>query len=256
VEELSVIIIARNEEADLPACLQGLLGLAGEIVLVDDFSTDATTAIAERHGARVLKRRFDTYGGQKQFALDNATRTWVLNVDADEVVSPELGKEIEAVLRDPGDKAGFEIPFRVHFLGRRLRFGRGASEKHLRLFRRDRAGYSVRAVHERLAVDGPVGVLRAHIDHHTYSDLHEYFDKFNRYTSLIAAQKLERGERFRPWHVLRFPFEFLSRYVLRLGFLDGWHGFLAAFLASFYTTVKYLKLWDLQRRAPGRKARP
>ena len=140
------------------------------------------------------------------------------------------------------------IPFRVVFLGRMLKYGSSGGEKHLRLFRKSKGCYGAKTVHEGVFVDGSIGRLKNHIEHHSYASLDEYFDKFNRYTTLIAREKYANGERFGVFQIARLPFEFINRYFFKLGFLDGWHGFLYAFLASFYSTVKYLKLWDALRR--------
>lgn len=245
---LSAIIITHNEAHDITRCLESLAGVAEEIIIVDDFSTDRTLDIAGNYTDKIFQRKFDAYGPQKQYALDKVTGDWVINIDADEELSPELRDELKLALKEGGNYSGFEMPFRVFFLGKRLRFGGCAAEHHIRLFKREKASYRGKLIHEGIIVDGRIGSLGKYVNHYTYASLEEYFEKFNRYTSLIAHEKNMKGKRFNVFQVLRLPWEFFMRYFLKLGFLDGWHGFVYALLASFYVLTKYLKLWDIQRK--------
>jgi glycosyltransferase involved in cell wall biosynthesis len=244
VTRLSAIIIANNEEKDLPACLASLKGLADEIVLVDSHSADRTREIAKAAGAKVFERDWPGYGPQKAFALAQATGDWVINLDADERVTPELSAEIKALLSGTPAANGYALPFRLFFLGRRLRFGRGARETHVRLFRRDKAAYPERAVHEAVEVQAPLGALSGAVDHHSYRDFSEYLRKCDEYTGIIAARKRAAGERFSFWMHLRLPWEFFLRYVLKGGFLDGSAGFAYAALSSYYAWLKHARLLE------------
>jgi len=241
---LSAILIVRNEERDLPGCLESLRGLADEIVVVDSHSTDRTQEIAASHGARVIQKDFAGFGPQKQFALEQATGDWVLNIDADERVTPSLAAEIREVLSAPLAVNGYVLPFHNIFLGRRLRFGGHWSEGHLRLFRRDKGRYAGRDIHEGIDVAAPLGRLRGAVRHESYRNFSEYLEKCNRYTGLIARDKRRRGKRFRLWHHLRLPWEFFARYVLKLGFLDGHPGFVYAALSSFYAWLKFVRMTE------------
>jgi glycosyltransferase involved in cell wall biosynthesis len=241
---LSAIIITRDEERDLPACLESLKGLAGEVIVVDSHSADRTREIAAAAGARVFERDWPGYGPQKAFALGQASGAWVINLDADERVTPELAREIKALLAGRPEANGYELPFRNFFLGRRLRFGRGARESHLRLFRRDQASYPERKVHEGVEVRPPVGRLRGAVEHHSYRDFSEYLKKCDEYTAIIAARKRAAGGVFRPWMNLRLPWEFFLRYVLKAGFLDGSAGFAYAALSAYYAWLKHARLLE------------
>lgn len=245
--KLSVIIIAKNEERDLPGCLDSVKGLADEIVLVDGRSTDRTREIARAAGAKVFEKDWEGYGPQKQHALEQASGDWVLNLDADERLSPALAEEIRSVLRGSGSPNGYELPFHVYFLGRRLRFGGCAREFHVRLFRRSAASYAGKAIHEGITVTPPLARLSAPVRHESYHDLGEYLEKCREYTGLIARDKYAKGQRFAVWHHLRLPWEFFVRYVAKLGFLDGNAGLVYAALSSYYAWLKHVRLLDLER---------
>jgi len=241
---LSAVVIVRNEERDLPACLASLTGVADEIVVVDSGSTDKTRDIAKTFGARVIEREFAGFGPQKQFALEQATGDWVINLDADERLSPALGEEILQRLKNPTPFHGFYLPFHLYFLRRRLRFGGALGEKHLRLFRRDKAHYAGKDIHEGISVEAPLGRLRHAVRHDSYENFGEYLDKCNRYTGLIARNKRRQGRRFHGWNHLRLPWEFVVRYGIKGGFLDGNAGFIYAVLSSYYAWLKQVRLLD------------
>ncbi|MBI4377009.1 MAG: glycosyltransferase family 2 protein [Elusimicrobia bacterium] len=244
---LSVSLIARDEERDLGEALDSVGGIADEIiVLVDERSRDRTEEIARGRGARVSLRRFDTFAGQKQAALDLCGSRWVLSLDADERLSPALRGEILRGLNGETRFAGFDIPFHIHFMGRRLRFGGLGSESHLRLFRRDSARFTGGRLHEGLEVSGPVARLTHPIIHQSYRDLADYLRKLDLYTSLGAQKLKASGRRFRPWHHLVLPWEFFSRAVLRLGLLDGHAGLIWAALSAYHAWLKYAKLKELE----------
>lgn len=245
---LSALIIAKDEERDLPVCLKSLEGLASEIVvLVDDTTKDATESIAKAAGATVSRRRFDDYASQRNAALALCTKDWVLWIDADERMTPELAAEIPRAVGE-APAAGFELPFRVRFLGRTLRWGGLGGERHLRLFSRARGKFAGGALHESLEVDGPVFTLSGAIEHEPYRDLAEYMEKLDRYTTLAARKRFEAGRRFQVWDHLRLPGEFLWRALLRLGFLDGQAGLAWAGLAAFHSWLKYAKLREMETR--------
>lgn len=246
VPGLSAIIIARDEEKDIEDCLRSVSELADEIVLVDSGSTDKTLIIARRYAAQIHSKEFTGYADQKQFALDTATGPWVINIDADERVSPALADEIRALLTQSPSASGYDIPFHHYFLGTRLRFGGSAGETHVRLFRKEKARYGGEKVHEGINVDGTIGRLKNQIDHYSYRTVSDYLQKCDRYTSMIAEKKVAAGERFSFWHHLRLPYEFVVRYFLKLGFLDGEKGLVYALLSSYYVWLKFIKMRDYE----------
>lgn len=251
--KLSVCVIARDEERDLPALLESLVALRDalgdrfECVLLDSGSKDKTLEIASAWGARTSRRPFDDFAAQKQACLDLCTGEWVLSLDCDERLSPESTQDILAVLADPQAAAGYELPFEVEFLGKVLRWGGLGSEKHLRLFRRDKGRFGGEHVHEGVCVDGPVARLPHPVRHRPYSDLKEYMDKFDVYTERAARARLAAGRRPGWTDSLRPPWELFSRLVLKLGVLDGAPGIEWARLAAMHTRRKYERLAELAR---------
>lgn len=245
MQRLSVIVITRNEERDLPECLASV-AFADEVIVVDSQSTDRTCELARHAGARVIVRPWPGHAAQKAFALAQATGDWVLSLDADERCSPELRDAIpRAIAQDGVD--GYDVLFRTWAFGRRARFGGRYGERHIRLFRRAKASFPERAIHESAVVEGGVARLDAPILHHTYVSLEEFVEKVNRYSSLAASERFARGKRFSALSLLRWPWGFFKRYVLWLGLLDGVDGFLYAAISGLYDVLKVAKLRDLER---------
>ncbi|HOX22466.1 MAG TPA: glycosyltransferase family 2 protein [Elusimicrobiales bacterium] len=246
---LTLALIALNEEKDLPSCLDSVQGLAAEIALIDSGSSDGTVAIASARGAKIAKRVFTNYAEQKNAALALAGNDWVLHLDPDEQLTPELKAEITQLLSATPDCDAYEIPYINYFLGQRMRHSGLDGEKHIRLFKKSACSFSGGLLHEGITVNGKVGCLRNAIIHHSYPDLEEYFHKFNRYTSLAAEKMHQSGKPFNVLCLLSAPYAFFRRYVLNAGFLDGVPGLAWATLAAFYVMVKYFKLWRLERNA-------
>ncbi|MFH1618636.1 MAG: glycosyltransferase family 2 protein [bacterium] len=245
---LSLVVITRNEEKDLPGCLKSAADLAAEIIVVDNNSQDRTVEIARSFGAKVISRVFDDYTSQKNFALSHASQEWVLHLDADERLTHELRNEIAELFRKGWPKAnGYEIPYSVVFMGRTLRHAGTGTERHLRLLRKSMARFSGGAVHEKLVVTGETQRLSGRIIHIPYTDMGEYLKKLDIYTLLAARKAFGAGRKYHPLKLLILPLEFLKRYLLRLGFLDGVPGFIWCTLASFYVWLKVVRLREITR---------
>jgi glycosyltransferase involved in cell wall biosynthesis len=245
---VSAVVITMNEAANIERCLASVRW-CDEIVVVDSGSSDATAALAERHGCRVWVRPFTGYGDQKQFAVTQASHDWILSIDADEVITPPLRDELSALLEQGGgDLAGVEIPRTMVFLGREFRHGAEHASPLLRMFRRSRGGFTSAAVHERVEVKGPVKRCRAEMLHYSYVSIEQYLQKFNAYTSAAARMLHAEGRRRSAAALcLAFPLAFLRQYVINGNFLNGYPGFLWAFLSAVYPVVKYAKLRELSR---------
>jgi glycosyltransferase involved in cell wall biosynthesis len=248
---LSAILITRNEEANIRDCLASV-AFAAEIIVVDNGSTDSTVALAREAGARVIEvNDWPGFGAQKNRALDAATKPWVLSIDADERVTPELQREILAVVNAPSpDAQAYDMPRRSSYCGQYMAHSGWYPDRVTRLFRRGSARFSDDVVHERLLAPQPVGHLRSDLLHRSFPDLESVLDKMNRYSTAGAQRMLEQGKRSSPaGAVLHGLWAFVRTYVLQLGFLDGRMGLLLAVSNAEGTYYRYLKLWLLRRGA-------
>jgi glycosyltransferase involved in cell wall biosynthesis len=240
---LTVVIAARNEAANIGACVESV-SWASEILVVEDGSTDDTARIAERAGAVVIRNGFETIGLQRNAAIERAASEWVLVVDADERASPELGREIAGIIGSPRFDA-YRVPRRNFFLGGQVKHGGWESDRPVRLFR-SKLRYNASRVHERVEVGGTVGDVGASLSHEPYRSLDSWFDKLARYSEWWALDRYERGKRTGIASVVcRPPFRFLTMYVLRGGFMDGARGALLAAMAAVSVFAKYARLWGM-----------
>ncbi|WP_374668819.1 glycosyltransferase family 2 protein [Ramlibacter sp.] len=247
--ELSVIVITRNEQANLPECLASV-GFAREVVVVDCGSTDDTVALAQAAGARVVVTPdWPGFGPQKNRALDLATQPWVLSIDADERVTPALREEILAVLSTGASAAdAWSMPRRSSFCGQFMAHSGWYPDRVTRLFRRGSARFSDDLVHERVVVQGRPAQLRNDLLHESFRTLESVLDKANSYSTAGARKMLAEGRRGSLGSALAHGlWAFLRTYVLRLGFLDGRLGLALAIAHAEGTYYRYLKLWLLQR---------
>jgi len=243
---LSVVLIAQDAAHQLDACLASA-AFADEIVLVDSGSTDATRQVAHKHGARVVAKDWLGFGRQKQFAVEQARHDWVLCLDADERVSPELRASIERALAAPVAPV-YRMARCNRFLGRWLRHGEGYPDWSPRLFDRHNARWSDDPVHEKVLYAVTPGTLEGDLLHDSAEDLAHYLDKQNRYTTLAAEQLYERGRNAGAFELLASPaVRFLKFYVLRLGFLDGIAGLVHIGIGCMNSYLKYAKLIEMRR---------
>lgn len=219
---------------------------ADDIVVVDSGSTDGTSALAERCGARVIQQDWLGFGPQKQFAVESARHDWVLCLDADERVTPELQTAIENALKSPST-AAFQFPRCNRFLGRYLRHGEGYPDWSLRLFDRRQARWSNDAVHEKVETKGLVGKLDGDLLHDSAESLAVYLTKQNRYTTLAADMALAAGKRANFWRITFSPLiRFIKFYFLRQGFRDGLPGLIHIAIGCFNSFMKYSKMMERQ----------
>ena len=240
---VSVTVITRDEAANIEACLASV-AWADEVLVVDCGSTDRTVDIARTRGARVIVKDWPGYGEQKNFAATQAAHDWILSVDADERVTPELATEIRARLAGRVSAAGFRIPRVTFHLGRWIRTTDWYPDYQLRLYDRRRARWKERRVHESVTADGPVEQLANDLQHYAYRDITHHHQTMDRYTTLAAEDMYASGRRagfadlaFHP------PAAFLRNYVLRRGFTDGIPGFIISAMNAHYVFLKFAKLW-------------
>ncbi|MBI4636034.1 MAG: glycosyltransferase [Candidatus Rokubacteria bacterium] len=260
---LSVVLITRNEAHRIRRSLESVRW-ADELIVVDGQSTDGTAEIALDYGAKVHSREMrGGFGEQKNFAIAQASKSWILSLDADEEVTPALRFAIERALADPGDCLGFRMPRLTSYLGRFIRHCGWYPRPVLRLFRRGDGRFTDSLVHEEVVVDGPVGDLREDLLHRSYESLADHVRKLDLYTSYDARMLADRGVRVTgltaPWFLGARPLlAFFEKYVLQRGFLEGPQGFILSAMAALVVFVNYAKLWEIERRpggaGPGREA--
>ena len=241
---VSACIVTRDEEDRLGPCLDSL-DWCDELLVVDSHSTDKTRELAAARGARVIERDWPGHVAQKEFAVRSAHHDWVLCIDADERVSPELHAAIEAERRrDFAGVAGYEVSRVSRYLGRWIRHGTWYPDWKLRLFDRRRGGWGGRDPHDRASVSGGVRRLAGELRHEPYRSFEDHLRTIDRYTTITAEAMRAEGRRARLADViLRPPARFFAFFFWRRGFLDGWRGLLLAYLAAHYVRLKYAKLW-------------
>ena len=255
---LSVVLITHNAAAQLAQCLASV-AFADEVVVVDSDSSDGTAELATRYGARVVAKEWLGFGRQKQFAVEQAAHDWVLCLDADECVSPELAASLVRALQAPAATV-YRMARRNRFLGRWLRHGEGYPDWSVRLFDRRHARWSDDEVHEKVLyaaspgtpIGTPLGTrpgtLTGDLLHESAEDLGRYLEKQNRYSALAAQELHRRGQRAGLARLTLSPLlRFFKFYLLRLGFLDGLPGLVHISIGCMNSFMKYAKLIELQR---------
>lgn len=243
---ISVVAITKNEEANIARCLESVK-FADDIVVVDSGSTDRTKEIAASLGARVMHRDWEGYAKQKEFALHQAKHEWVFLIDADEEVTPELKDEMLRTIAQPDALNGYEVPRKSFFLGTFIRYGGWYPGYQRRLVRKSRTTMNHRPVHEGFLVEGPVGILKADLNHYTYGTIEQYIGKMNEYSSLDVHNTLKKRPAIRWYHFILNPLSvFLRMFVSLRGYKDGFHGFLLAYYSALHALVIFAKSWEYQ----------
>jgi glycosyltransferase involved in cell wall biosynthesis len=250
---ISVVLITYNEELNLSRTLASTRSLVeqleGEIIVVDSGSTDATVEIAKRFGAKVFSEPWKGFAAQKNSAMDKASCDWVLQLDADESLEPELANEIAAALQASSAASGFWIPRKNFFLGRWIKRGGFYPDPKLRMIRRGAGRFEEHGAHPTIKAEGPTERLSHALLHSAYPTLRSYIDHMNSYSSMGAELAREQGYRGFSFAniVVRPGLTFLYNYVLRLGFLDGREGLLLHLYHAAYVSWKYAKVWETGR---------
>lgn len=246
MSKIAVLILTYNEAQNIKDCIDSV-SFADEVVVIDSGSSDNTVELAETLGAKVVQREMkDGFSAQRNFALTQTTAEWVLFLDADERITEPLGQELQEVINYQGSYA-YEIMRQNVAFGEPVQYGGHAPDPSLRFYPREAITWQG-VVHEKAIVTLPVRRLKYPMLHHTYTSWERYFFKFNQYTTLMAEKINENGKRASFWDIVFRPgFAFFRDYVLKRGFLDGKMGFVLAGLHAFYTLVKYVKLYYLQK---------
>ncbi len=244
---ISACVITLNEQANIRACLESVKWV-DEIVVVDAQSSDQTRSICREYTDKVVERPWPGHVAQKNYAISLATHDWVLCIDADERVSPELRAEIRHEMERSGDPwDGYYFPRQTFYLGRWVRHGGWYPDYKLRLFRKSKGRWAGVDPHDIVQLDGRAKHLKSPLHHYTYRDLAHHLRAMNQYTDVAAAGKDRAHVRFPVVHMVLNPMvKFVRMYFLERGFLDGVPGFVVAVCGSFYVFLKYAKLWELR----------
>ncbi|MBL7068815.1 MAG: glycosyltransferase family 2 protein [Candidatus Omnitrophica bacterium] len=248
---ISVAIITKNEEKNISDCLK-TADWADEIVLLDDNSTDRTIEIAKRFTNKIHKRKMDIEGVHRNYIYSLCSNEWVLSLDADERITPELRDEIRRVLKEEGENprhSAYSIPIRSYIGDQWARCAGWYPAPKIRLFRKDKFRYDKSEVHPRIFLDGTSGFLKGDIIHYAYKDLTELFRNTNEQTALQAIEWHRQGRRFSFFTLFRTPIDrFIRKYFFKGGIKGGFLGFMLSISDSFYQFLSYAKLWELYNK--------
>jgi len=247
--KISAVIITFNEEKRLEAALQSVAGIVSEIIVVDSYSIDKTVKVAKKYTDRILERKWTNFADQKNFANQQASYSWILSLDADERVSPELREELLALRQTEPSSSGFSMPRQVFYLGKWIRHSGWYPDRKVRLFRKEKACWEGEYVHEKLMVNGKVEKLKGQIHHYTYRGIHEHLERINHFSDL-GAQKLYAQKKKCRWpHLVFLPFfRFIKSFFFKFGFLDGFAGLTISILNSYAIFVRYAKLREIWKK--------
>jgi len=250
---LSVALATLNEERSLGNCLDSVKGLADEVVVVDGLSSDRTVEIAKFFGAKVIVTdNKPIFHINKQQAIDECQGEWILQLDADEVVTPELAEEIRQVVeKDTDSPAAYWIKRKKMFLGRWIKKGGQYPDPVIRLFRRKKAFLPCKSVHEQMVIEGEISWLKNPMLHFPTPSFSVYITKDNRYSTLTALQMKEKNLSLGLFdsmiQIILTPLKvFLSIYIWHKGFLDGFPGFVFAFYSGLHQMTAYIKYWEIK----------
>lgn len=252
MKDVTVLTLIPNAGDRLHRCLESVTWADDIFAIVDPKTSDGSDDVARKYSKHVVVHQYVNKADQCNWALPQIETEWTLVLDADEWVSPELAARIQEIIRDPNSHDAYRIKRLSYFLGRLIKHCGWHHDYNLRLFRTAKSRYTQRRVHATVAVDGSVGDIHEVMYHDTYRNFEEYFSTFQRFTSWGAQDAYEAGKRARMTDLtLRPLLRFIKMYVLRRGFLDGYHGLVLCGLSAFSVFTKYAKLWNLHRERSG-----
>jgi len=249
MKKLTAIIPVGNEAHNIREVLESV-SFADEIMVVDSYSTDGTIDIAREYTDFIIKREYQYSASQKNWAIPQATHEWVLLVDADERVTPELKQEIQSILTKEDDSkfVAYWIYRQNHFMGKRVRFSGWQNDKVIRLFKKSKSHYEDKMVHAEIIADGEVGYLKHKFYHNTYTTIDSHIKKLNRYAAWQARDYDKKTNRLTPFHFIIKPvWGFFKHYIIQMGFRDGVPGILISYLHAYAIILRYAKLWLYRR---------
>lgn len=248
MQKISVVIIAKNETANIERCLKSVQW-ADEIVVVDSGSTDGTLEICRKYGCRVIHSEWLGFGKFKQLAVNSAGNDWIFSIDADEEVTPDLMTRIKEKVENPGGCNGFRVKRKSFYLGKLINYSGWQRDYQLRLFNRRFGNFNDKTVHESVQLSGKIGKIEEYMLHYTYPTISSHLQKMDRYTTLGAEGVSAKGKRSSIFGaIIRALNKFIKMYLLQRGILDGKAGFLLSLNSAFGVYLKYVKLWELNRK--------
>lgn len=243
---ISLVIITLNEETHIEACIRSA-PFVDDVVVVDSFSTDRTVEVAANCGARVFQEKWRGFGPQKAFAAEQAKHPWVLALDADEVLSPELAQEIQEMFAQLDPEAGYLFPRKSYHLGRWIEHGGWYPDYQLKLFNKTKSAWNSADLHEKVEVKRQIK-MKCDLLHYVFADLSDQVKTNDRYSGLGAEQLAKAGKSFSYFKLVTKPFsKFIETYVFKRGFMDGMPGFIISVGAAYSIFLKFAKLWELER---------
>lgn len=249
--KLSVVIITFNEERNLARCLESVKDIAHEIIVVDSFSTDGTLAIASAHNARIISQAFEGYGQQKNSGTQHAANDWILSLDADEQLTPELKRSIVAVMKAPEYNV-YQMPRLTNYCGKWIRHCGWYPDRQTRLYNRTKGAWKEQKVHEYWQLNNAgdtKGLLKGDLLHYSFASISEHLKKIEKYSELAALAAVANGKNASLFKILVSPkWHFFTEYIIKLGFLDGFYGFVICKLSAYAAFAKYSKIRAYNRR--------
>lgn len=248
MQKLTAILPVGNEIQNIEAVIDSVK-FADEILVVDSFSTDGTYEKAQELATKVIRRDYEYSASQKNWAIPQAEHQWILLLDADERVTPELEAEIKSILQDPPENiVAYWIGRANHFMGKRVNYSGWRNDKVIRLFKKDFCKYEDKHVHSEIIANGKIGRLKNKLHHNTYVTLDKYIEKLNRYATWQAKDYDKKTGVLTPYHFVIKPFwGFFKHYVVQSGFRDGVVGLTIGYLQGYAVFMRYAKLWLLRK---------
>jgi glycosyltransferase involved in cell wall biosynthesis len=244
--KITAIIPTLNEEIHIEEAIKSV-SFADEIIVIDSFSSDNTVILAEKYNVKIIKRKFDDFSSQKNFAIDQAKHPWIYILDADERVTLEVRGEILEAVKNPNNCVGFYVRRTFYFAGKNINYGGCQRDKVVRLFLKEFCRYSG-IVHETIVTKGKFGFFKNKIEHYSYKSYDHYISKMNHYGALRGKEYFAKGKRVNLFHILiKPPARFCIHYFVRLGFLDGFPGYIFAKTQAYGVYTRYIKLWLLNK---------
>ena len=249
MEKLTALIPVGNEIHNIKEVINSV-NFADEILVVDSYSNDGTYEVAEKYATKVIRREYQYSSSQKNWSIPQAKYSWVLIVDADERVTPELKEEIQEILKNPNEEYNaYSIVRNNHFMGKKVYYSGWRNDKVIRLFKKDYCKYEDKYVHAKLLVNGKVSKLTNKLYHNTSRSMDVYIEKLNRYASLQAKDYEKHTSKLTPYHfVIKPAWTFFKHYIIQSGFRDGFIGLTISYLRGYSVYMRYLKLWLIRKK--------